>query len=430
MNELFETLNNISSRNLKLDVLRQNTNNDLFKEVIRLALDPFTQFYIRKIPSYTQTSITRNLETAINDLGALSSRSITGNSAIDYLRDILSSLSVDDAKVIERIIKKDLRCGVSTSTANAIWNDLIPEYPCMLCSQYDEKLVSKIKFPAFVNVKMDGMRFNAIVRDGEVEFRSRNGKAIELLGNLKNDFLQMSDGKNLVFDGELLVRTKDGLMSRQEGNGILNRANKGTITKEQASLVVAVIWDMIPYYSFITGVYRVGYEVRFANLCERYKKALPRIDDKVSLVEYFVVNDIEEAQKIFRTLLSKGEEGIILKDYRSIWENKRSKGQIKFKAVLDADLKCIEVQPGTGKYQGLIGSLLCETSDGKLKVSVGSGFTDEDRKVSADTYLNKIITVNYNSVIVNKQGETSLFLPIYVETRTDKDIANSIDELK
>ena len=53
MNELFETLAANGSRNFKIDFLTMHKDNELLKEVIRLALDPFTQFYQRKIPDYT-----------------------------------------------------------------------------------------------------------------------------------------------------------------------------------------------------------------------------------------------------------------------------------------------------------------------------------------------------------------------------------------
>jgi hypothetical protein len=99
----------------------------------------------------------------------------------------------------------------------------------MLCSAFDKKLVDKIKFPALVQKKEDGMRFNAIVVNGSVDFRSRNGKEIALLGNLEEDFLALANGRNMVFDGELLVEVDGKIADRQTGNGFLNRINKSAI---------------------------------------------------------------------------------------------------------------------------------------------------------------------------------------------------------
>jgi hypothetical protein len=178
INTFLESLANNNSRNFKIEQLNANSNNETLREVVRLALDPFTQFYQRKIPAYTRDPKFNmmTLGFAMGQLYTLSSRGVTGNAAIEFLNNLLSSLDSDDAKVIERIIAKDLKCGVDTSTANKVWMGLIPEYPCMLCSPFEQKLVDKIKFPAYAQMKMDGMRFNAIVRDGKCEFRSRNGK--------------------------------------------------------------------------------------------------------------------------------------------------------------------------------------------------------------------------------------------------------------
>jgi hypothetical protein len=46
---------------------------------------------------------------------------------------------------------------------------------------------------------------------------------------------------------------------RQTGNGILNKANKGTIFKEEAATVHATVWDVIPYILFIEGQCAVPY---------------------------------------------------------------------------------------------------------------------------------------------------------------------------
>ena len=165
LNEFFNKLAADNSRNFKLDTLKANVNDVVLRQVISLALDPFTNFYQRKIPAYkpNKTSVNLNLTDGFPYLYQLCNRLVTGNAAIDKLTELLEKVSADDAKVIERIIKKDLMCGVSISTANAVWPGLIKEYPVMLCSGYEQKLVDKIKFPAYAQLQMDGMRFNAIV---------------------------------------------------------------------------------------------------------------------------------------------------------------------------------------------------------------------------------------------------------------------------
>lgn len=432
LNKFFESLAANSSRNFKIEQLTNYRDNETLREVVRLALDPFTQFYIRKIPEYqyvgSESEHQTTLEMALENLYYLHSREVTGNAAIAHLRAILSGLTPDDAKVIERIIQKDLKCGVAISTANAVWAGLLNDYPVMLCSQFEEKLVNKVQFPALVQTKMDGMRFNAIVRSGKVEFRSRNGKEIQLLGNLEEEFAKMAGDIDCVFDGELLVKQDGKILDRQTGNGILNKANKGTISAAEAAKVHATVWDVIPYMYFVDGECPVPYGKRMETLNVLRDTHQPV---KIELVDSWEVANYEEAKTLFEGLLAQGQEGIILKDKRGIWENKRAKHQIKFKGELECDLKIVAVEEGTGKYEGMLGAIVCESADGVVKVNVGSGFNDAQRKsYKAQDLLDRIVAVKYNMRIKNKVGEESLFLPIFVELRDDKDVADNSKDIK
>ena len=432
-NEFFEKLASDDGRNFKIDLLKKHDADSTLREVVRLALDPFTQFYQRKIPSYTpnNTSHAASLKSMLPALDDLTNRVVTGHAAIDRLASILEAVNADDALVIERIIAKDLKCGVSISTANKVWPNLIHEYPVMLCSQYEQKLVDKIKFPAYVQMKMDGMRFNAIVRNGGVEFRSRNGKELDLKGNLVNEFLALANGVECVFDGELMVMFGDDMQfaDRQTGNGILNKANKGTISEAEAAMVHASLWDVIPYDDFVKGVCNVDYSIRWASVMSLVDSQ-PSKDKRIWRVYHIQVNTLEEANEEFQRLLADGYEGIILKDPSGKWEDKRTKSQIKFKGELECDLKIVGLQEGTGKYENMLGALLCESSDGIVKVSVGSGFNDAQRQSIGNAEIGKIVSVKYNARITNKQGEESLFLPIFVEVRYDKDVADSSKDIK
>lgn len=429
LHKFFESLAANSSRNFKIEQLTKHRDNETLREVVRLALDPFTQFYQRKIPSYKRGADenTIKLEEGVDALFDLSNRHVTGNAAIEHLTNILTNLTPEDAKVIERIIQKDLKCGVQVSTANAVWTGLVHEYPVMLCSQFEQKLVDKVQYPALVQTKMDGMRFNAIVRGGKVEYRSRNGKEIQLLGNLDEDFLTLAGDIDCVFDGELLVNDKGVVLDRQTGNGILNKANKGTISDLEARKVHATVWDVIPYLYFVDGECPTPYGTRMESLNVLFDKHQPK---KVHLVDSWEVENYEEAKTLFEGLLAQGQEGIILKDKRGIWENKRAKHQIKFKGELECDLKIVGVEEGTGKYAGMLGAVLCESSDGVVQVRVGSGFNDDQRKnLWKENLVDKIVAVKYNMRIKNKLGEESLFLPIFIEVRDDKDVADASNQI-
>ena len=107
MDSIFRALANTTSRIEKECILRQHLTDSTLKRVLFLALDPFTQFYIRKIPNYIPGPASTNrstmlLEGALDNLEQISKRVVTGNAAINHLKIILESVTADDAYVIER----------------------------------------------------------------------------------------------------------------------------------------------------------------------------------------------------------------------------------------------------------------------------------------------------------------------------------------
>jgi len=228
---ILRLLSETPGRNDKIDILKDNSHRPMITEVLNLALNPYTQFYIRKIPPYSAcTTKYLSLEDGIAKLSKLSNREVTGNAAIAHLSMILGSVTPEDAQVIEKIIKKDLRCGVQASTVNKVWPKLIPTYPCLLASPYSQKLVDQVVWPAYAQHKLDGMRVNIHVVDGKIGIRGRSGKPIDLLGQMDNqikeyDFVRqlIAPMQGCVYDGELIVLELDGtIMSRKKGNGIIN----------------------------------------------------------------------------------------------------------------------------------------------------------------------------------------------------------------
>mgnify|MGYP001324533674 CR=1 FL=1 len=424
INKILVELAANNSRNYKIELLRLHRNNGLLKDVIRLALDPFILFYIKKIPEYDHCSNELDLRSALIALEAIIERRITGNAAIQHLSDILSEVSEDDAEVIKKIINKDLRCGISNATVNVVWNNLIPVYPVMLASKFEQKLIDRLKYPVICEEKVDGGRFNAIIENGIVKFFTRSGNNFEIPNSEFVDaFLKLGKTFNypVVIDGELVVAVDDWkLMSRKQGNGIFTKCIRGTISDKEASGIRAIIWDYIPVENFHREFWNETAINRFNDLSNR------NLDDRyIRLIKTTIIHSYTEAEEIFGRYLEEGKEGIILKDCNGIWEAKRSKNWIKMKAENDIDCEVIGWVEGTGKYIGKLGSLQCRA--GSVEFSVGSGFSDQQREEIGKDIIGKIITVKYNEVIFDKRtNKKSLFLPIFLSIRYDKDIADNL----
>lgn len=290
----------------------------------------------------------------------------------------------------------------------------------MLASKYNEKRVQNIlKTERFLSIqeKFDGCRVHLLNN----KVYTRSGKEI-LNANLNEAIrdIQSANCNNIILDGELLVREDDDtLMERKKANGIINRMLHGNAEDEYARLDIR-LFDMInlnapkePYFM------RANYLRIF----------LEEVDRPETLVESHTAYSTQEIQTLFKEYLNKGSEGIMIKSVYNTWSPKRVGDIMKLKAELTADLEVIAYTEGTGKYEGMLGALVCRTRDNKLLVKVGTGLTDADRGYPPP--IGSIVEVKYNAIISNVNEPTkSLFLPVYLQVRTDKQQANALDELQ
>ncbi len=290
--------------------------------------------------------------------------------------------------------------------------------PVMLVSPMKE--MKRINFPCFAQTKMDGQRGVIVKRDGVVTVFSRNGSTMVGLNTHFESILSSID--NVVLDGEITVLDKDGnTFDRKTGNGMCNKTVvNGDITSEEISRFRFTAWDLIDVCDFDKGIdNRTGRE-RLERL-----RAIPS-NDLFSVVETFEVANLEEAQDIFNKLLAKGQEGIILKNNDHPWEDKRSKQCVKMKAELEADLTITGFAEGQGKNAGMCGAIQCKGMiDGfEIVVDVGTGLNDADRIdiwSRQEALIGTVVEVKYNEVIKAKTDKpASLYLPVFVELRTDK----------
>ena len=448
---ILEKLENTNSQKEKIEILK--TMNEVQKRWFKMCYNSLITFGVKKIPEYTSES--NSLDTvSIMDIleKEFVTREITGNAAIERLRDILSN--AEEPEVIERLIKRDARCSVNSTLLNKVFPNLIPEIPCMLAQPMNEKTLKNIKFPAFSQLKADGMRCIAFITSNNVRMFSRNGTEI-ICEPLKNTLMTigqieenlLSDNVTLMLDGELICYKDNKLQDRKTSNGICNKALKGTASENELNLIQMQLWDIVRVDSnTFNPLEDKSYEKRLEDL---YSILNTNSCSKLEVIPTEVVNSMEEALEHFQKMLSQGLEGTILKNQDAKWSNTRSKDLVKLKEENTIDLLVVDIEEGSGDFEGGLGAIICETSDKKLRVRVGTGFSFEDRGFVNDlsngkkvvkqiksleevskNYLGKIVEVKYNQIIKSKgKDEMSLFLPRLVCVRNDKDTANSIDEI-
>lgn len=423
-----ESLAKESSTIEKVNLLKRFGVHDLFHRVLKAALEDHRNYHMTKLPDYPihgHAIVERPLR-VFKQLERLQESTGAPNLEKETLA-MLSSANSASWEVVSRIVKKDLRCGVSAKTANKAIPGLINTWPYMRCQSFNFKNMKRIKYPAQIEEKEDGTHIDIVLKDKKVRFVSRKGRNMEFHNKLDYFFTNLDTVDDLVFIGEAEVLDHKGnICDRKTGNGIINKAIKNTITEEEAARVVITLWDVVPYHDFMNGLCLIPHDIRFAKLKALFpsKSVFPKI------VKHETVSNEEESLKFFKNIRKAGGEGAIVKNLNGIFKAHTSPNQIKIKAEFDAEFKVVDWiggKPGT-KYEQHLGAIQVASSDGKVMSWVGSGFTDKERKGSLkDEIIGQIVTVRFESLITRKDSDTfSLFLPRFIEVRGDKDTADSL----
>lgn len=422
---ILEHLANTPSRKNKESILKNipSLDEELFIKVVKYALDPQYDYYIKEFDMPESYDDLLSLEDSFTLLEQLNNREVTGDAARTRLDAVLTTMSASDAEVLRRIIKRDLRCGVSAKTVNKIWPDLIYDHPYMRASSFNQKNLTNLQYPCISQTKMDGLYCDIIIRDNDVVYMTRNGSKLPLS---QWDSELTSLFSDTVLQGELLARNEDGaIMERSLSNGYINSDNI------DETRLAFYCWDVIALSDFEKKKSTIPYAERFEMVEEVYNT----LGDWFQKVDSVVCEDADDVLDHFKKNRAAGEEGTIVKNMDMIWKNGTSKDQVKVKVQFSADFRIVGWKEGKGKFAGMVGSIECESSDGLVNFSV-SGFSDAMRKQltqDIDKHIENgtIIEVKSNDVINNtlKPDRYALFLPRFVEIRVDKDEADSYDRV-
>lgn len=448
------------SGNEKKEILTREKNNTELKTFFRLALSNQIRFYQKKDIEVESNTPTMSLADAMRLLEtSIASRMITGNAARSYIENVLSQVSVEDCSLLKLILQKKSGCDIGTSIVNKIWPKLIPDFPCLLATNFDDKLGAKLfaSGDVYAQLKSDGLRVNLVIdEEGIVTAYTRAGNELELFGvfDVIGNFV-----RGVVIDGELLTINKSTgkFNPRTTSNGICSRAIHGTMTKEQSEQLHMTVWDMIPIADFKAEKSDLCYHTRMYDLQTLLRKT-PQIASLISLIETRPVKTLEEANTYYQEVQARGEEGIVIKSAKMLWENKRSKLQLKLKSELVCELRVKGWLAGKGELEGNLGALQCFSEDEKVEVNMSGfslkfrseifanlintpvkyGMVQNDEMVTftampgdCDINIDSIIGVKYNAKIKAKNSEVySLFLPRFDSSRPDKLTANLFEEIQ
>lgn len=243
---------------------------------------------------------------------------------------------------------------------------------------------------------------------------------------------------------------------REEGNGIVNKSLKGTITHEEQKCIVFQVWDLIPYTDYYTHKQSSAlYRDRLALLERTIKKSGVT---NIQLIPSKIVYNFGEAKKDYNDYRNEGKEGSILKNMDFCWKDSRVADQVKLKNKTPIDLRIVEIYPHT-KEPHKAGGFVVEDLSGMARTNTGSGLKDTDYRYDEDEitrvyiplderdeldreyimankgrYIGAIVEMEVDGLQTSKtrkagEPEYSFFLPIIKKMRWDKSQPNDIRDV-
>lgn len=433
---VLEAVANTSSKNEKENILSEHKENSTLKQVCEYAYSPTMSFFMRKIPDHTPTGEGVSWTEFFAVLDTLRLRKKTGNEAQQFVAKYLNTLSPEFADLFTKIVRKDLKIGCKDSTINKVWKSLIVKPPRLGAASMNEKSLKKmhsIKNLA-IELKSDGS-YAASVCGEDSTMMSRNGSPLQI--ECLQSHLSCGAFDGFALEGELVYSLDKA--TREQGNGIITKVVKGTASDEEKDNALYQIWDCINVCFYQPkGEWKEsnqGRRVLLEEMMERYESwcRSVNVSPKIHLIEREEKVSVEKAFEVFEQYVRDGYEGAIVKDMDASWKDVgKPTFNIKLKRKEPADLKVVGTyfaEVGS-KYEGMLGGFHCESECGVIKVNIGSGFSEEERA----EYLENpppIVECEYDSITEDKKTkQKSLFLPIFKRPRYDKDVADTLAEIK
>ena len=415
------------------------------RRLMRYAMDPYTVFGVKKFDrpaGYAETD-PEDIEFFFEMLDKLAARDLTGDAARSAVTSVLSRFTADTASYLERVIDKDPRGGFSADTFNKVWGDdeRIPTFDVMLADKCEdtEDFEKHITFPCRADVKYDGQRTIAIVKQGyPVEYRARSGKEMEhLAGQFDLELLHIRNlvGYDFVMDGESFASDfTETINAKKTGND-----------KAKAALNLHCFF-MMPLTDWIAQSTTITMEQNRQNL----EALLPQLKDfltceadalgpaigefdmrqRVILTDSEIVHSYAEmTERCNHVIDVLKQEGLILKQMDAVYCWDRSFAWCKVKRFYDVDARIVGFYAGKAKSRlaDTVGGVNCVAfleSGERVEFNVGSGFNDDDRadmKANPEKWQALTLVIQYQEVTRSKSKQVaSLRFCTFQRTRDDK----------
>ncbi len=249
------------------------------------------------------------------------------------------------------------------------------------------KLLKKLlNFPMYAPYKFDGNYVVILVERSKPTFITSGGLTYTHLDDGGAIFSQVPDAvyfaERIYGKGKLGDRNKCNLRGSKDTQTSIGHTYK--------------VFGMIPLEDYYDGHTSYTYE----HSADRLYNIFDALDYTHYLAKKgLLVRDQQELDDYLELVVRQGYEGVMCIDPKWRWVDTKSRKvtMCKYKKRPTVDLLVVGVNAGTGKYDGLIGSLKLMDKSGRI-VDVGSGMSDEDRQLDPNFFIDKVVEMFYEQI--------------------------------
>jgi len=426
--EVLEQLESDNSRLFKEKVLTDNKDDLLLRDFLTMAFDPWKNWGVAKynrpdpLPGNSNHEDVE-LSTFMVLLEALNRRTLTGNKAREAVEVAMSQFDVVGQKWCERLLWRNLRCGVSATTINKIWPGSIVPFAVALAESLttvgvngDFKITDPVKYPVRVEAKLDGLRLIAVKNRGEVSLFTRSGTPIETLPRIVQAIKDLKHD-DIVLDGE-------AMSSDWNESASIMMSSK---SKKDDSTMRYHIFDCVKFEDWQQQKSETHYHARLLDISIIVGDVQ---GTPFRYVKSTTANDETELREFYNECLTEGYEGVMLKRLDTPYQWKRTDAILKMKPVATEEGVIVgwHLSPEKTKRAGQFGGFHVLTKNGVV-TKVGGGYTDAQKKQiqeeGPDTYIGRIAEVEHQPPFTNTGA---LRFPVFSRFRDPSDVDPAVLE--
>lgn len=411
-----------ASRKHKQDVLTKYKDDEVIKQYLKIAYDPYTVFGIstKKLSKIARPIDWFHAATVFELFDYLTTHNTGTLEDVAACQEMLFCAAELDGTLeclLSDLICKDLSIGCDAKTINSVIPGLIPTFNVMLAEKYFDK-PERVEGKRFaLTTKIDGGRIIALKENGSVSFYTRAGQRYEGLVDLEKDMTELlPDG--ICLDGEITLLNNKGIPSKEA----YKQAMKITRKDGEKHGVKMLVFDFMSAEQFRNQYCPSDWSARRTTVEAIFGCATQPLAYFELLPVLYCGTDTTMITKFLDEAIADDQEGVMINICDAPYEFKRTTNLLKVKKMQTMDLQIVGFEEGSGKYANTLGAILVRYKNGNV-VKVGSGFTDWLRSEvwnNRSKYLDVICEIQYFEETTNQDGGESLRFPIFKDFRYDK----------